>query len=167
MDRGAWWATVHGVAKSHTRLSDSQHSPLTSLGNVTGGPIPALLSSLPRENRVRAWCPPTVLSTSACSRVPTLLHSDKGPVMSRGHLSWDQCVLSSQWEENCFSGTQIPTRSSNHLLGKNAICVIFDSRVLLLHWFRIQKEGEIGCMNTLKYPMMSRNSGSEMPSMRQ
>ena len=23
MDRGAWWATVHGVAKSRTRLSDS------------------------------------------------------------------------------------------------------------------------------------------------
>ena len=23
MDRGAWWATVHGVAKSQTRLSDS------------------------------------------------------------------------------------------------------------------------------------------------
>ena len=22
MDRGAWWATVHGVAKTHTRLSD-------------------------------------------------------------------------------------------------------------------------------------------------
>ena len=24
MDRGAWWATVHGAAKSQTRLSDSQ-----------------------------------------------------------------------------------------------------------------------------------------------
>ena len=22
MDRGAWWATIHGVAKSRTRLSD-------------------------------------------------------------------------------------------------------------------------------------------------
>ena len=22
MDKGAWWATVHGVAKSQTRLSD-------------------------------------------------------------------------------------------------------------------------------------------------
>ena len=25
MDRGAWWATVHGVAKSRTRLSDLTH----------------------------------------------------------------------------------------------------------------------------------------------
>ena len=26
MDRGAWWAMVHGVAKSWTRLSDQAHS---------------------------------------------------------------------------------------------------------------------------------------------
>ena len=25
MDRGAWWATVHGVAKSWTQLSDGAH----------------------------------------------------------------------------------------------------------------------------------------------
>ena len=26
MDRGAWWATVHGVAESQTQLSKQQHS---------------------------------------------------------------------------------------------------------------------------------------------
>ena len=26
MDKGAWWATAHGVAKSRTRLSDLTHS---------------------------------------------------------------------------------------------------------------------------------------------
>ena len=26
MDRGAWWATVHGVAKSQTELSEYTHS---------------------------------------------------------------------------------------------------------------------------------------------
>ena len=26
MDREAWWATVHGVTKSHTRLSDFTHT---------------------------------------------------------------------------------------------------------------------------------------------
>ena len=30
MDRGAWWATVHGVAKSQTRLSDF-HSLMASV----------------------------------------------------------------------------------------------------------------------------------------
>ena len=29
MDRGAWWATVHGVAKSQTRLSDLAHTTHT------------------------------------------------------------------------------------------------------------------------------------------
>ena len=31
MDGGAWWATVHGVAKSRTQLSD-----LTNLGSSVG-----------------------------------------------------------------------------------------------------------------------------------
>ena len=29
MDRGAWWATVHGVAKSQTRLSTPTRTPGT------------------------------------------------------------------------------------------------------------------------------------------
>ena len=32
MDGGAWWATVHGVTKSQTRLSDFTHS-LTHMTN--------------------------------------------------------------------------------------------------------------------------------------
>ena len=38
MDRGAWWATVRGVTKSQTRLSDLAH-PGTGLppGLITGG----------------------------------------------------------------------------------------------------------------------------------
>ena len=34
MDKGAWWATVHGVAKSKTRLSDrTQHTSLVDSGS--------------------------------------------------------------------------------------------------------------------------------------
>ena len=32
MDRGAWPATVHGVAKNQTRLSTTQHSEEAELG---------------------------------------------------------------------------------------------------------------------------------------
>ena len=44
MDRGAWWATVHRVAKSRTRLSDSAQSTAevrVSLLEVCleGGPV--------------------------------------------------------------------------------------------------------------------------------
>ena len=31
MDRGAWWAAVHGVAKSQTRLSESKAQQCHSL----------------------------------------------------------------------------------------------------------------------------------------
>ena len=34
MDRGAWWATVHGVAKSWTRLSNFTHFMLSILENI-------------------------------------------------------------------------------------------------------------------------------------
>ena len=33
MDRGAWWATVHGVTKSQTRLSEFTSLHFTSLFN--------------------------------------------------------------------------------------------------------------------------------------
>ena len=41
MDRGAWWATVHGVAKSQTRLSDfyTFHVPLLLDSFVIGSLI--------------------------------------------------------------------------------------------------------------------------------
>ena len=38
MDGGAWWATVHGVAKSRTRLSDFRR------GLLHQDTVPALLS---------------------------------------------------------------------------------------------------------------------------
>ena len=34
MDGGAWWATVHGVAKSWTRLNDFTSSSLHTTGRV-------------------------------------------------------------------------------------------------------------------------------------
>ena len=42
MDRGAWWATVHGVTKSQTRLSDCKCPHIhTSMfyGSHVNGPI--------------------------------------------------------------------------------------------------------------------------------
>ena len=36
MDRGAWWATVHGVAKSQTQLSDSHFHLKSQIVNILG-----------------------------------------------------------------------------------------------------------------------------------
>ena len=60
MDRGAWYATVHGVAKSRTRLNDftyisplpfkpPSHAPILSLQVVTEhqAELPVLYSTFP------------------------------------------------------------------------------------------------------------------------
>ena len=40
MDGGAWWATVHGVAKSRTQLSDFHfHFSLSCIGKGNGNPL--------------------------------------------------------------------------------------------------------------------------------
>ena len=36
MDGGAWWAAVHGVAKSGTRLSDFPFASLSCIGEGNG-----------------------------------------------------------------------------------------------------------------------------------
>ena len=48
MDRGAWWAAVHGVAKSWTRLSDFTftshfHFSLSCIGEGNGNPLQLFL----------------------------------------------------------------------------------------------------------------------------
>ena len=41
MDGGAWWATVHGVTKSQTRLSKRLNlSSRITRGNLWGGGVP-------------------------------------------------------------------------------------------------------------------------------
>ena len=37
MDRGAWWPTVHGVAKSWTRLSNFTFTLMSAPATVSGG----------------------------------------------------------------------------------------------------------------------------------
>ena len=50
MDRGAWWATVHGVTKSRTRLSTHvPHQRATNLEMPLGS-----LSTIPVTGRQRA-----------------------------------------------------------------------------------------------------------------
>ena len=45
LNRGAWWATVHGVAKSQTRLSDYAHEELILICKATASPSTQLSSA--------------------------------------------------------------------------------------------------------------------------
>ena len=52
MDGGAWWAAVHGVAKSRTRLSDFNFS-LSCIGEGNGNPLQCSCLENPRDGG--AW----------------------------------------------------------------------------------------------------------------
>ena len=56
MDGGAWWAAVHGVAKSRTQLSDftfTFHFSLSCIGEGNGNPLQCSCLENPRDQG--AW----------------------------------------------------------------------------------------------------------------
>ena len=56
MDGGAWWAAVHGVTKSLTRLTERLHFhfSLSCIGEGNGNPLQCPYLENPRDSR--AWC---------------------------------------------------------------------------------------------------------------
>ena len=56
MDRGAWWAAVHGVAKSQTRLHF--HFSLSCIGEGNGNPLQC--SCLENPGNGEAWWLPSM-----------------------------------------------------------------------------------------------------------
>ena len=65
MDRGAWWATVHGVTKSQTQLKQlSMHSRCA--GTCHRPLLHKLIAILSRNSRHLSWLP---------GRLPRLSHS--------------------------------------------------------------------------------------------
>ena len=53
MDGGAWWAAVHGVARSWTRLSDFTLFSLSCIGEGNGNPLQCSCLENPRDGG--AW----------------------------------------------------------------------------------------------------------------
>ena len=49
IDGGAWWAVVHGVAKSRTRLSDFTITSLPCIGEGNGNPLQCSCLENPRD----------------------------------------------------------------------------------------------------------------------
>ena len=52
-DRGAWWAAVHGVTTSRTRLSNFTHFSLSCIGEGNGNPLQCSCLENPRDGG--AW----------------------------------------------------------------------------------------------------------------
>ena len=53
MEGGAWWAAIHGVTKSRTRLSDFFHVSLSCIGEENGNPLQ--YSCLENPGDAGAW----------------------------------------------------------------------------------------------------------------
>ena len=53
MDRGAWQASVHGVAKNQTRLSDFTFTSLSCIGDGNDNPLQCSCLENPRDGE--AW----------------------------------------------------------------------------------------------------------------
>ena len=49
MDRGAWWAAVHGISKSQTQLSDFFHFSFSCIGEGNGNPLQCSCLENPRD----------------------------------------------------------------------------------------------------------------------
>ena len=52
MDGGAWWAAVHGVAKSRARLGDFPYFSLSCIGEGNGNPLQYSCLDNPRDRGV-------------------------------------------------------------------------------------------------------------------
>ena len=67
MDREAWWAVVHGVAKSQTQLSNSLSLSLSSVGPFLSTYSPKLVQHSVKELTVVPYkCHPSVLHSGSC-----------------------------------------------------------------------------------------------------
>ena len=81
MDRGVWWATVHGVAKSQNPISKVQSTTSRVAPNLGKTPADCAFSYPPRSLEPTTWLPlttsrPDSVTTGAspASVTPALLH---------------------------------------------------------------------------------------------
>ena len=89
MDRGAWWATVHGVTNSWTRLSThapSNHnrSPIRSYLQGPPSERSRFLSSLSQTPKKAPW----MVSHTQCDTQGTAGENPAGTLLPPGTLPW-------------------------------------------------------------------------------
>ena len=82
MDGGAWWAAVHGVTKSRTRLSDF-HFSLSCIGEGNGNPLQCSCLENPRGGGA-SWA--AVYGVAQSRTRLKRLSSAAAAVFSQGHF---------------------------------------------------------------------------------
>ena len=101
MDGGAWWAAVHGVARSWTRLNDftfTFHFSLSCIGEGNGNPLQCSCLENPRDGE--AWWAAIY-----------------GVAQSRTRLKWLSSIHVILEEENFVLSKDMFKASENHAVG--------------------------------------------------
>ena len=98
MDGGAWWAAVHGVAKSQTRLSDFTFTLLSCIGEGNGNPLQCYCLENPRDRG--AWWAAIYGVAQSRTRLSDLAAATVAAAVQHVYSLWGK-----EWEQN----------NSNHL----------------------------------------------------
>ena len=84
MDRGAWWATIHSVAKSQTWLNDWAQVQSTGISTQGDSAHSLLILTLPSHPELRTW-----VSWHACHLfVACCQHRGITKVLGSRELNW-------------------------------------------------------------------------------
>ena len=92
MDEGAWWAEVHGVTKSWTRLSDftfTFHFSLSCIGEGNGNPLQCSCLENPMDGE--AWWAAVYGVAQSWTRLRRLSSNISPLVLQQQDL--DTCIL--------------------------------------------------------------------------
>ena len=92
MDGGAWWAAVHGVARSRTWLSDfTLFFSLSCIGEGNGNPLQCSCLENPRDGG--AWWAAVYGVSQSQTRLKRLSSSSSSSSMSRLHFHFSlSCI---------------------------------------------------------------------------
>ena len=94
MDGEAWWAAVHGVPKSQTRLSDftfTFHFSLSYVGARNGNPLQCSCLENPRDGG--AWWAAVYGVTQSQTRLKRLSSSSSNSLNAHFYINWKCCQL--------------------------------------------------------------------------
>ena len=101
MDRGAWWAAIHGVAKSDRTERLHFHFPLSCIGEGNGNPLQCSCLENPRD-RGTWWA---AVYGVAQSRTQLKRLSSSSSIVLYNHKPISHCVVYSYGEVHIASVT--------------------------------------------------------------